>query len=94
MALRSQLKIDTTVVPLAKPADVVEGQEAKPRAKTTPGRAGKSQVAFFVDPAAKRQLETICFQERRRLQAVMEEALDLLFRSRGMTRTGQHGAGG
>ncbi len=85
MALRSQLKVDTTVVPL----DRVEGQGAQPKkAKTTPGRAGKSQVAFFVDPATKRQLETICFQERRRLQAVMEEALDLLFRTRGMTRTG------
>lgn len=94
MALRSQLKIDTTVVPLDRQEGGAAGQGAKPRAKTTPGREGKSQVAFFVDPATKRQLETICFQERRRLQAVMEEALDLLFRSRGMTRTGQHGAGG
>ena len=90
MALRAPLKIEPNVVPLEP---VGQGGQMPPpaaprRAKTTPGREGKSQVAFFVDQATKRQLETICFQERRRLQAVMEEALDLLFQARGLTRTG------
>jgi hypothetical protein len=57
-----------------------------------PSRRDRTQVAFFVDPVTKRQLETIAFNERRRLSSLMLEATDMLFQSRSMTRTAVQGS--
>lgn len=87
MALRSRpALVVSTELPPAPAA--VEHAPAKVSRATSPGRAGKSQVAFFVDPVTKRQVETLQFQQRRKLQDLMGEALDLLFQKYGMTRTG------
>jgi hypothetical protein len=43
-------------------------------------------VAFWVDPAAGRQLRILAAEEDRTVQSLMEEALDLLFRQRGRYR--------
>jgi hypothetical protein len=56
-------------------------------------RQGKIQVAFFVDPDAKLQLDIIAARERQPLQRLMLEALDMLFQARGQARIAVAGAG-
>jgi hypothetical protein len=43
-------------------------------------------VAFWIDPDAGRQLRIMGAEEGRTTQSLMEEALDLLFQSRGKYR--------
>jgi hypothetical protein len=64
-----------------------------PPAKTAPAgqgraasRVGRKGVAFWVEPAAGRQLRILAAEEDRTTQSLMEEALDLLFQSRGRYR--------
>lgn len=67
--------------------DRIERCMLEPMPDGIPSRRDKAQVAFFVDQTTKRQLETIAFNERRKLQSLMLEACNMLFQSRGMTRT-------
>jgi hypothetical protein len=64
---------------------------AKPKAKLSiathskaspPARTGRRQVAFFIDPAAKRQLDIIALDENETLQSLMLQAVNLLFKAR------------
>jgi hypothetical protein len=84
MALRAKLNAIPAAAPAPTPSPPATVQTTSTPAKS---RQGKSQVAFFVDQTTKRQLETIAFNERRKLQALMVEACNMLFQSRGMTRT-------
>lgn len=86
MALRTKLNAMPTAAPTPIPAPL-PAEEVHPKSKPTKSREGKAQVAFFVGQTTKRQLETIAFNERRKIQALMEEAVNMLFQSRGMTRT-------
>jgi hypothetical protein len=57
--------------------------EPKPRTK---GRQGKRGVAFWLNPAAFKQLALLTVEEDRSVQSLMEEATDLLFANRGKHR--------
>lgn len=84
MALRAKLNtIPTATAPTPSPPV----RESQATSAPPPSRRDKAQVAFFVDQTTKRQLETIAFNERRKLQSLMMEAVNMLFQSRGMTRT-------
>ena len=50
-----------------------------------PSRIGKKGVTFYLEPDAIRQLRMISIDEDTTLQALMVEAANLLFRSRGQT---------
>ena len=54
--------------------------------KRTLARKGKRGVAFWLNPVAFKQLQTIAFEEERSVQSLMEEATDLLFQNRGKHR--------
>jgi hypothetical protein len=67
--------------PTSEPAGLIV--ETVRRGGKGAGRAGKKGIAFWVHPAAAKQLGLISLDEDKTIQALMEEALDLLFRSRG-----------
>lgn len=54
-----------------------------------PSRQGKRGVAFWLDPAAFRQLQRLSFEGERPIQSLMEESVDLLFAKHGMSRLAQ-----
>lgn len=56
------------------------------QAGRTPARRGKRAVAFWLDPAAHKQLRTLALRLDTNLQALMEEACNNLFRQHGMHR--------
>ena len=58
----------------------------KEQANRTPARRGKRAVAFWLDPAAHKQLRTLALRLDTNLQALMEEACNDLFRRHGMHR--------
>ena len=62
---------------------------ARKQASRTPARRGKRAVAFWLDPAAHKQLRTLALRLDTNLQALMEEACDDLFRRHGMHRIAQ-----
>jgi len=59
---------------------------AKPHATRPAAREGKRGVAFWLAPEAYEQLATLGIRRRRKIQALMEEATDLLFREYGLNR--------
>jgi hypothetical protein len=75
------------IVPMLAPA-AAPTDEPKPRAK---GRLGKRGVAFWLNPAAFKQLGQISLDEDRSVQSLMEEATDLLFTNRGKHRLAREG---
>lgn len=87
MALRSRPKLNPLprLTPPVQPAEVQAPPEVT-KTPVPPSRQGKRQVAFFVDPETKRQLDRLGLDEGRRLQHLMTEAVNLLFQSRGMAR--------
>ena len=48
-----------------------------------PSRMGKKGVTFYLEPVAVRQLRGIGLDEDKSLQALMVEAANMLFKSRG-----------
>lgn len=68
-----------------------EPANTEPQPKRTRARAGKRGVAFWLDPEPFRQLGAIGFDEERSVQSLMEEAVDLLFQSRGKPRIARRG---
>lgn len=48
-----------------------------------PSRIGKKGVTFYLEPEAVRQLRTLSVNEDTTLQALMIEAANMLFKSRG-----------
>jgi hypothetical protein len=65
-------------------------------APRTASRQGKKGIAFWLDPAAWRQLQQLALNEstpeaKQTIQGLMEEAVDLLFRNRGLHRLAGEG---
>lgn len=48
-----------------------------------PSRVGKKGVTFYLEPDAVKQLRTLSVNEDTTLQALMIEAANMLFKSRG-----------
>lgn len=82
MALRTRPKLNS----LPRRPTGEDQPEAVAKSAVPASRLGKKQVAFFVDGDTKRQLDRLAFDEEKSLQQVMNEALNLLFQSRGMAR--------
>jgi hypothetical protein len=66
-------------IPVARPI-------TKPPAPRPAAREGKRGVAFWLAPEAYEQLAMLGIRRRKKLQALMEEATDLLFREHGLNR--------
>ena len=58
---------------------------AAARSSIAPSRVGKKGVTFYLEPDAIKQLRTISVNEETTLQALMVEAANMLFKSRGKT---------
>ena len=56
---------------------------ATARSGVAPSRIGKKGVTFYLEPDAIKQLRTISVNEETTLQALMIEAANMLFKSRG-----------
>ena len=54
-----------------------------PRVGQSLSRIGKKSVTFYLKPDAVKQLRTISVDEETTLQALMIEAANMLFKSRG-----------
>jgi hypothetical protein len=67
------------VVPLSEPMPATH-------ASRPPARQGKSMIAAYIDPALARQLRHAAVDGGTTLQAIMEQALDLWCRERGLPR--------
>ena len=52
-----------------------------------PSRIGKKGVTFYLQPDAVKELHSIGLEEDRTLQALMIEAVNMLFKSRGRAKT-------
>jgi len=48
-----------------------------------PSRVGKKGVTFYLEPDAVKQLRSVGLEEDHTLQALMIEAVNMLFKSRG-----------
>lgn len=55
----------------------------QPRLGLAPSRVGKKGVTFYLEPTAVKQLRSISVNEDTTLQALMVEAANMLFKSRG-----------
>ncbi len=95
MARRPSLDMALAAPPAAAsspPPPLAAPLPAIPRART-PGRQGKRGVAFWLNPMAFRQLSICSAEEDRTVQSLMEEAVDMLFQSRGKHRLASNGEG-
>ncbi len=72
--------------PNKAPNTLASRQVSKPPAVRPAAREGKRGVAFWLAPEAYEQLAMLGIRRRRKLQALMEEATDLLFREYGLNR--------
>ncbi len=57
----------------------------KAKGAQAPSRVGKKGVTFYLKPNAVKQLRTVGLDEDTTLQALMIEATNMLFKSRGKT---------
>lgn len=79
----------TTVEPAATPAadwagDPAPDATAAPAPKfTRPSRNGRKLIAGHFDPKVAKQLKLLAAEEETTIQALLEEALDLLFVKKG-----------
>jgi hypothetical protein len=81
--------------PLADSAQLDElpvssGDEQKPLPSNTKrplSRQGKRVLSLYLDPLAWKQLRQLALQDETTTQALGEEAINLLFTSRGLNRS-------
>lgn len=59
---------------------------SKPTQNRTPARQGKRAAMVWLEPELVRQLNQIALDEDQTVQALMEEAVGMLFTSRGKPR--------
>lgn len=90
MALRAKLN----ALPAPAPAVPEPVAPATPAKYVAPSRRDRAQVVCFVDRATKRQLDQMAFEQDRPIQAMMVEALDLLFQKHARPRIAESGAKG
>ena len=67
------------------PQDILTSNLAARRTRQPPSRIGKKGVTFYLEPTAMKQLRWIGVDEDATLQALMVEATNMLFKSRGKT---------
>jgi antitoxin-like ribbon-helix-helix protein len=75
-------------VPIEEPRAAAEPHKSSPKPKVAPSaqrpsRMGTKLVAGHFDPKIARQLRMIAVEEDTTVQALLEEALDLLFVKKG-----------
>ncbi len=66
-------------------ADALRGDSSSSTPRRRPGavsRQGRKHVGAYVDPAVARQLRVIAAAEDTSTQALIEEAIEMLFQSR------------
>ena len=63
-------------------AEVTPQDEPKPSRHARPSRKSTKHVGGYFDPAVSKQLRQIALEEDSSLQALLGEALDMLFQSR------------
>lgn len=63
-------------------AEVEPQPKAKPSRHARPSRASTKHVGGYFDPAVSKQLRQIALEEDSSVQALVGEALDMLFQSR------------
>lgn len=80
-----ELELEAGVEAQTEPVPPPEKVQANPLSRT-PARRGKRAVAFWLDPAAHKQLRTLALRLDTNLQALMEGACNDLFRQHGMHR--------
>ena len=70
---------------LQLPAAVQQTPEPAPEPRWPKNRTRLGKVFFgaYIDPAAHDILRKLAYQERKEMQALLKEALNLLFESRG-----------
>lgn len=71
-------KFASALKPVAKPVEVVKEKATS----TAPSRQSAKHVGGYFDPEVSRQLRTIAASEDTTVQALLGEALDMLFHSR------------
>ena len=59
---------------------------ANPAGRQAPPRNGRKHIGGYFDPAVSKQLRMLAVEEDSSVQRLLEEALDLLFQTRGKTR--------
>ena len=86
MAVRASLAMPKRTS--AEPAPEVghSPTNSKPTQRRTPARKGKRAAMVWLEPELVRQLNQIALDEDRTVQALMEEAVGMLFTSRGKPR--------
>ena len=67
-------------VAAAAPQPIAEAQPASPHAR--PSRKSTKHVGGYFDPAVSKQLREIALHEDSSVQALLGEAIDMLFQSR------------
>lgn len=72
----------STPEPLQLPESMAVVKPASPR----PSREGKRLIAGHFDPKVAKQLRLLAAEEDTSIQALLEEALDLLFVKKGKSR--------
>jgi hypothetical protein len=80
----------------AKPTVVAMAAPRRPDQVASPERGGKGtlkqrarQMSLYLEPAVYDQLRDLAFTERTKIHPLLIEALDLLFRKRGLKSTKQ-----
>jgi len=66
-----------------EPQPSPESQTTTSTNKRPPARQGAKHIGGYFDPVVSRQLKTIAVDEDSSVQALLGEALDMLFQSRG-----------
>ncbi len=86
MTVRARLAVPKRVG--AEPAAEVghSPTDFKPTQSRTPARQGKRAAMVWLEPELVRQLNQIALDEDQTVQALMEEAVGMLFTSRGKPR--------
>ena len=86
MAVRAPLAVPKRAG--AEPAAKVEHGPTSPKLAQgrTPARQGKRAAMVWLEPELVRQLNQIALDEDQTVQALMEEAVGMLFTSRGKPR--------
>lgn len=86
MAVRAPLAVPKRTS--AEPAPEVghSPTSPKPTQGRTPARQGKRAAMVWLEPELVRQLNQIALDEDQTVQALMEEAVGMLFTSRGKPR--------
>ena len=85
--------------PLPEPTTASAASRRKPQLSLSepsnprPGRVGTKLIGGHFEPAVARQLRLIAAEEDTTIQALLAEALDLLFVKKGKTRVSLSGMG-